>query len=96
MRLVWKTHFPSVECHKLSETQKFLRSYVTLPSAKQEIPGLSCNPKVHYHGNKGLSLFPDLSQSNAVHTVTLYLRSILILFSHLRLKSVVCLIISGM
>jgi hypothetical protein len=83
-----------IEYHKLSETQTFLRRYVIVPAAKQEISRLSCKPKVDYHGSNGSSLFPDLSQSNAVHTLTPYLRSILILFFHI-LKSVVCLIIFG-
>jgi len=52
-------------------------------SASQESP--HWKPEVDYPDNKSLSLVPILRQINPFHTIQPYLRSIIILFSHLRL-----------
>jgi hypothetical protein len=60
-------------------------SEVAGQAATQELPSNLCNPKVHCLFHKNLPLVPILSQINPVHTTPSYLRSILILSTHLRL-----------
>jgi hypothetical protein len=52
-------------------------------SATKEFPNILLNLKAQYRVHKRPSLVPTLSQINPVHTTPSYLRSILILFSHL-------------
>jgi hypothetical protein len=54
-------------------------------SARQESPRHLWNPKGHYRVHKNPLLDPILCQMNPVHILIWYLRSILILFSHVTL-----------
>jgi hypothetical protein len=42
-------------------------------SARQDIPPLLLNVKVHYHVYNSPPLYPILSQKNPVHTLPLYI-----------------------
>jgi hypothetical protein len=54
-------------------------------AATQEIPSILRNPKVHHCIHKSPPLVTILSQIDPVHTIPSYLRSILILSTHLHL-----------
>ena len=55
-------------------------------SASQEIPHILWNPKINFHCQKSPPTAPILSQLDSVHTPSShFLKSILILSSHLRL-----------
>jgi hypothetical protein len=54
-------------------------------AATQELPSILWNPKVHYRVHKSRPPVPILSHIDSVHTIPSYLRSILILSTHLRL-----------
>jgi len=70
------THYLLTACSPFWEANRF--------SANQEIPRILWNPKVYYHIHKCPPPVPVLSQLDPVYTPTFW-RSILILFSHLRL-----------
>jgi hypothetical protein len=65
-------------------------------AATQYIPSILWNPKVHYRAHKSLPPVPTLSQINPIHTIPSYLRSILILFTHIRLGLPSGLFLSGL
>jgi hypothetical protein len=54
-------------------------------AATQELPSILWNSKVYYCVYKSPSLIPILSHINLIHTIPSYLRSILILPTHLGL-----------
>jgi hypothetical protein len=54
-------------------------------AATQELPSVLWNPRVHCRVHKTSPLVPILSQIDPVHIITFYLRSILILATHLSL-----------
>jgi hypothetical protein len=54
-------------------------------AATQELPSILWNPKVHYHVHKSPPLVPIPSQIDPIHIIPSYLRSILIMSTHLRL-----------
>jgi hypothetical protein len=54
-------------------------------AATQELRSSLWDPKVHYRVHKSPPLVPILSQIDSIHTISSYLRSILMLPTHLRL-----------
>jgi hypothetical protein len=64
-------------------------------AAIQELPSILRNPEVHYHVHKSPPLVRILSQINPIHTTPSYLRSILILSTHLCLGLPSGLFLSG-
>jgi hypothetical protein len=54
-------------------------------AATQEFPSILWNPKVHYRVHKSRPLLPILSHISPICTIPSYLRSILILSTHVRL-----------
>jgi hypothetical protein len=54
-------------------------------STTKEFPNILWNMEVHYHAHNSPPLAPILSHINPVHTTPSYLRSILILSTHLHL-----------
>jgi hypothetical protein len=54
-------------------------------AATQELRSILWNPKVHYRVHMSPPLVPILNHINSIHTIPSYLRSILILSTHLRL-----------
>ena len=59
---------------------------VNRQSATQDIPCILCNPNVHCHLHNYKSPVPILRQINPFLALPFHLRSILILFSHARLR----------
>jgi hypothetical protein len=57
------------------------------PTCETELPSSLWNMKVHYRVRKSPPLVPILNHINPIHTIPSYLRSILILSTHLRLGS---------
>jgi hypothetical protein len=55
-------------------------------AAPREFPSILWNPKVQYRVHKSAPLLPMLSHIHPIHSIPSYLRSILILSSHLRGK----------
>jgi hypothetical protein len=64
-------------------------------AATQELPSIVWKPKIQYHVHESPPLIPILSQINPIHTITFYLRSILILSTHLHLGLPSCVFPSG-
>jgi hypothetical protein len=54
-------------------------------ASTQEFPSILWNQKAHYRARESSPLVPTLSQTNPVHTTPSYLKSILMLSTHLRL-----------
>jgi hypothetical protein len=64
---------------------KLLHFRVLMSSTIQRFCYILLNAEVHYRAHKSPSLIPVQSQMNPVHSTPSYLRSILILSTHLRL-----------
>jgi hypothetical protein len=86
--IVWLNSFPlvtrllltnSMECSPSSEANSH--------SASQETPHLLWSPKVHYHVQKNLPLYPFSSQMNPLHNLMPYFQFNIVPPSTLRFPS---------
>jgi hypothetical protein len=94
-----QVHINCVRLHNTSKTKtKIVLTYLLtylwswalpekLPIVQpfRKFPAILRNPKVHHRVHKSPPLVPILSQFDPVHTIPSYLRSILILSTHLRI-----------
>jgi hypothetical protein len=75
--------FRTTKHHSLMKLSAYLKAANF--AASQELPSILWNSKFHYRIHKSPPLVPILNQINSINTLPSYLRSILILSTHLRL-----------